>query len=84
MVDWTVPAEFVVTYDIVTDCRAGMSASHRMPQYEVDEPKEQEIEGCAFVVVTYSAALEAPVPAIFHMSVAEGAPMEPAFSITEV
>jgi hypothetical protein len=32
IVDWTVPAEFVVTNDTVIVCRAGITASHKADQ----------------------------------------------------
>lgn len=44
IVDCTVPAELVVAYDTVIDCRAGRIASHRMFQYFVPPPNEHEID----------------------------------------
>jgi len=80
-VDWTVPAELVVAYDTVIDCRAGIIASQRMFQYFVPPPNVQETDDCAVAAAMYSAALESPVPATAITRVAVAPPTVPAISV---
>ena len=79
--DWIVPAEFVVTYDTVIVCRAGIIASQRIFQNLETDPKEQETDDCAVVDRMYSAALESPVPATAVTRVAVVPPIVPAVSV---
>jgi hypothetical protein len=84
MFDWTVPAEFVVTYETVTDCLAGMTASQSALQYVVDVPKAHEVPDCAEAIVVYSTAFESPVPATVLTMVAVLPATDPTVSVVEV
>ena len=82
-VDWTVPAELVVAYDTVIDCRAGIIASQRMFQYFELAPNVHETDDCAVAAAVYSAALESPVPATAVTRVAVAPPIVPAVSVVD-
>ncbi len=78
------PAEFVVSYDTVIVCLAGMIASHSICQYVVAVPKLHVIEDCDAVSVRYSAAFELPDPATVFTRELAVPPIVPAVSVTEV